>query len=191
MGRSECRDLEDVKKELRDSFDGLKFERDLWEKVEIKYDENDAYEPVTQDCLVNATLIRGIDNKGRERPLLQVSGYNPYSEHEETYELPIYYLDEDGDAYVSNRMEAFNDVRTRLLNISPLIWEYETQYEKCEEVYVEFIDNILAAFKRLNENCLDFKPDGYPCQLEHLLLDVVINQGTNLLVHFDVRDEWD
>ena len=172
-------DFEYVRGELAYRLNRAEFLLSLWENVEIVTKKDGTPYKNVARSIKNAEYVT---NAGGHCPEIYVSGINPDTGTlEEDHTVLYYYVDEDYYEDLSPKSSIF----THKMNLELEIRKYEQQLERCEEIYCGFFEDVDKLFGRLYERCVGLHIDGGSCDLERLLVDVILERK-----YFLLKDEY-
>lgn len=195
-----CRNLDDVKKALVKDLNRVKFEKELWEKVEVVKKKDGSDFAVRSKSFKNASW--GIPSYSDSfHPELSVSGFNDSNYTWETFSLNMYIYtdtlpDEDERkslgksawtysraTYILTPDEAKSRIDGRILDLDLAIARLEKELEIADAVYCKFINAVADALEELEKDteCVRFGSNCNHSSLEYRIIDVLDGAGPSKL----------
>lgn len=195
---SEIRNLEDVKNALTRSLNSAKFEKELWEKVEICKKKDGSDFAVVSKSYKNA-IYSTPAYAGLYHPEILVRGHNIANNKWEEYSLYAYiYADTLADdderkskavkanqwsreTYLLTPDEVAIKIRGRVLDLRLRIARLEKELEIADDVYNKFIKAITEAIIEMKKDtaCVRLDDRYYNhSELEYRLIDVLDSAGS-------------
>lgn len=194
------RNLDDVKKSLVKDLNRVKFEKELWEKVEIVKKKDGSDFSVRSKSFKNAKWVIPSYSDSLH-PELSVSGFNDANHTWEDFSLNMYIYtdtlpDEDERkslgksawtysraTYILTPDEAKSRIDSRILDLDLVIARLEKELEIADAVYCKFINAVADAIEELEKDteCVRFGSNCNHSSLEYRIIDVLDGAGTSKL----------
>lgn len=196
-----CRDLEDVKKAIVSAMNRAKFEKELWEKVEIckkkdgtdfavisKSFKNASYEVAGyRDAFHPEIVVRGRNNANggswEEYSLFAFIYTDSLADDDERKSKEVKEASFMRGTYLLSPDEIKNVIFTRIVNLSSIIREYEKELEIADKAYCKFIDAVVDAIEELERDteCVRSDDNWSHSTLEYKIIEVLDSAGSSKL----------